>query len=66
MKYLTTPQLAERWSCHAETVRRKVQAGSLPAYKITGKLRFKESDIEAYEESMRVKVKPTGRLEAAA
>lgn len=47
---LTAPELAERWRCGTDSIYRLVKAGKLKAFKIGTDYRFRESEIERYEE----------------
>jgi hypothetical protein len=53
VRYLTAAQLAERWSCHASTVR-DIPRDELPYLEIGGgrakhHRRYRPSDVAAYE-----------------
>jgi putative molybdopterin biosynthesis protein len=61
MSVLTLRETAERLRIHPETVRREINRGKLPAYKIGRHLRIEERDLAAYMKNSRVKV--GGRLE---
>jgi excisionase family DNA binding protein len=56
-RLLTARELAERWSLSADTILDRWQRGEIPGYRIGGKagspVRFRESDIDALEESWR-------------
>ena len=45
----TTEELAERWKCNIETVRRMIAAGKIPAFKLERSYRIREEDIIKYE-----------------
>ena len=49
--FLTEEQLAERWQCTGKTICRWRSQGSGPKFlKINGSIRYKLSDVEAFEE----------------
>ncbi|WP_121068292.1 helix-turn-helix domain-containing protein [Chachezhania antarctica] len=46
----TPEQLAVRWDCSAETVRAMIRSGSLPAFRVGGKLlRIARQTVEDFE-----------------
>lgn len=49
--FLTMQDLADRWGIALQTIRgRRVNGGALPkAFKIGNRVRFKLSDVEAFE-----------------
>ncbi len=50
MKVYTPKTLAERWQCNARHIRRMVDRGDLPGFRLGGKLlRIRGEDVEAYE-----------------
>ena len=49
MPVYTIEDLAARWQCHPDTIRRMVTSGKLPAFKIGRDYRIRESDILEYE-----------------
>ena len=50
--FLTDEQLAERWQCHRKTLIRWRSTGIGPKFvKINNQVRYKLSDVEAFEES---------------
>lgn len=57
MIFLTKEQVATRWAVTIRTVQRLVSEGQLTAYHFVGKLRFKVSDVVAFEESYRGKAR---------
>jgi hypothetical protein len=48
-------QLAQRWACSIETVKRRERSGLLPVIKIGTHARYRASDIEAIEIAAPVK-----------
>ena len=49
--FLTEEQLAERWQCTGKTIGRWRSQGTGPKFlKINGSIRYKLSDVEAFEE----------------
>lgn len=51
-KLLTIHDVAERWSCSARTVQKKIATGELPAVHLGPKLvRIRPEDVEAFETS---------------
>lgn len=50
---LTTAQIAERLQVTQKTVVGWIQAGKLPAYKLSRLWRVKESDLQAFLEARR-------------
>ena len=55
--FLTDAQLAERWQMSRGTLANQRSQGRGPAYvKLAGTVRYRESDIEAYEAAGRVDV----------
>lgn len=52
MTVFTPAKLAERWECHPNRILTMIKNGSLPAFKLGGKLlRIQAADVEAYEEA---------------
>lgn len=46
----TPAEVAQRWKCSANLVRKMIDNGELPAFRAGGKLlRIRESDLEEYE-----------------
>lgn len=45
---LTLPQVAERLSCSVATVKRRLRAGELPAYRDGRLVRVREQDLGRY------------------
>ena len=53
---LVTPaQIAERWSWHPESVRRKIRAGSIPSLVIGRRRLVRLTDVERIEKDAEVK-----------
>jgi hypothetical protein len=53
---LVTPaQIAERWSWHPESVRRKLRAGSIPSLVIGRRRLVRLTDVEKIEKDAEVK-----------
>lgn len=48
-KFLTRYELAERWHCHAETIKRKQDAGLLAAVRIGRRWLYRMSEIQQME-----------------
>lgn len=53
-QFLTPHDLAARWRCSIETLKRRRRAGALPTYKMGRGVRFNLSDILAYEDQAKV------------
>jgi excisionase family DNA binding protein len=52
---LTIADLAERWHVAARTVRRKIDGGELPAFRVGNLVRIWEEDAEAFERKNRIR-----------
>lgn len=52
-------EAAERLEVAEITIRRWVKNGTLPYYKIGGRIKFEERDIENYKQSKRVEAHKT-------
>ena len=50
--FMTIQEVAFRWGCHANTVRRAVADGSLTATKLRGRVKVPRSAVLAYEQAM--------------
>lgn len=61
-KYLSSEQLHERWGFHAESIRRMIREGRIPATRIGTRLRVAMNDIEAYEARNRINRGKEGSL----
>ncbi len=48
--FLTTAQLAERWHCHPESVRRLVRTGALISVRLGRQVRLPLKEVERYEQ----------------
>lgn len=60
---ISREQLANRWGCSIETIKRRERAGVLLALKLSSRCtRYRLSDIECVE-SAAVATKPTSKLE---
>ena len=58
---LTDTQLAARWQLSRGTLANQRSQGRGPAYlKLAGRVRYRRSDIEAYEQAGFVSPEPTG------
>lgn len=53
--YYTAKQIAERWQCSTKHVRRAIESGALPAYKLGGILRVGVDDLYRYERMCRLR-----------
>lgn len=49
MKAYTVESLAERWDCHAETVRAMIRRGLIHAFKVGKQLRISAEEVARYE-----------------
>lgn len=58
----TVAELSERWRCHAESLRRRIRQGTLPAMRIGGKHLIAAATIERMEQAAAVRppIKPPG------
>ena len=45
-KYLSLSSAAEAYDVSTKTVRRRISDGTLPAYRIGGQVRIKETDLD--------------------
>lgn len=52
--FLTAHELAQRWRCSGETLKRRRRSGQLPAYKLGRSVRFKLADVLAFEAQARI------------
>jgi hypothetical protein len=48
-EYFSRTELAARWGCHTETIRRREAAGEITPIRLPGGLRYRRADIEALE-----------------
>jgi excisionase family DNA binding protein len=55
--YLRPADLRQRWGFHAESIRRMVRQGRLPAIRIGKRLLVATSDVEAFELKNRTEAK---------
>lgn len=46
----TPKELAERWKCSTDSIYRLVKTGKLKAFRVGQDYRFKESEVEKFEE----------------
>ncbi|MBF0529188.1 MAG: helix-turn-helix domain-containing protein [Deltaproteobacteria bacterium] len=46
---ITVKDLAARFGCHPESVRRLVRSGKLSCFRVGRAMRFRAEDVEAYE-----------------
>lgn len=58
---LTTEDVSEYFRMDVVTVRRMISKGELPAYRVGGEYRFKQSDIDEYLERQRVPARTDAR-----
>jgi len=54
LQHLSRQQLAVRWQCSTETVRRREKAGILPSRRLGGLVRYRLADIEKIEQQAEV------------
>ena len=54
LHHLSRHQLADRWQCSTETVKRREKAGILPVHRLGGLVRYRLSDVERIEQEARV------------
>lgn len=54
MKFLTPEEIAAKADLHVVTVRRIIQRGELPAYKLAGQWRVEPEDFDAWLASSKV------------
>jgi excisionase family DNA binding protein len=59
-RYLTLPEVAEQLKVSRRTVYRWVKAGDLSAYKFANEYRITESDLKAFLEAHRFRVRGDG------
>jgi excisionase family DNA binding protein len=52
--FLTIRELASRWRCSTETIKRRRRSGHIATYKLGGIVRFRLSDVVAYESMARL------------
>jgi hypothetical protein len=52
--HLSRQQIAERWQCSTETIKRREKAGILPSHRLGGLVRYRLSDVERIEQEARV------------
>jgi excisionase family DNA binding protein len=55
---LTVRQLAKRWGCHVESIRRRLRSGELKSLRLGIRHRFKLSEIQRVEKKMAQKQMP--------
>jgi hypothetical protein len=53
-KLLSRPSLGERWECSIETIKRREREGALKALRIGGRVKYRLSDILAFEREAEV------------
>lgn len=53
-RYWSVDEVAQSFGCHANTVRRWVASGLLPALKVGGLIRIAESEVQAFIQRARV------------
>lgn len=52
-QFATARAIADRWSCHVDTVYCRLEAAGVPAYRFTLRLiRWRWTDVLAYEDSL--------------
>lgn len=52
--FLTLPQVLHRLHISDSTARRLIADGELPAYKVAGRYRFDQADVQAFIDRSRV------------
>jgi hypothetical protein len=52
--HFSRQQIAERWQCSTETIKRREKAGILPSHRLGGLVRYRLSDVERIEQEARV------------
>jgi excisionase family DNA binding protein len=52
--YLRPAQLSQRWGFHAESVRRMIRQGRLPAVRIGKRLLISQTEVDAFEANHRL------------
>jgi hypothetical protein len=52
--HLSRQQIAKRWQCSTETIKRREKAGILPSHRLGGLVRYRLSDVERIEQEARV------------
>jgi excisionase family DNA binding protein len=55
---LSIRQLAKRWGCHVESIRRRLRSGELKSLRLGIRHRFKLSEIQRVEKQMAQKQMP--------
>ena len=58
---LSVRQLAKRWGCHVESIRRRVRSGDLKSLRLGIRHRLKLSEIQRVEKQMAQKQFPAPR-----
>ena len=53
MTFIKTEEVAQRLGVTSSTIRRLVEAGTLPAYRIGSQLRFDAHEVETYSSAAR-------------
>ena len=53
-RLLSIPQVADHLAVHPKTVRRLIEDGRLPSYRVRGQVRISVSDLAAYLAQSRV------------
>jgi len=48
-QFMTRREIANRWRCHTETIKRREKDGTLRAYKLGGTIRYLLVDVERIE-----------------
>jgi len=56
-KFITVKRFAEILNMDHQTIRRKIKAGEIPAYKIGGKVLLKREEIDKWIESQKIEVR---------
>jgi len=54
LHHLSRQQVAVRWQCSTETVRRREKAGILPSRRLGGLVRYSITDVEKIEQQAEV------------
>ncbi len=52
-KWLTVAQAADHFKVHGKTIRRLVEAGRLPSYRLSRLIRLKQTDLDSFLEAHR-------------
>ncbi len=55
--YLRPAQLSQRWGFHAESIRRMIRQGRLPAVRIGKRLLISQTEVDAFEANHRLSPK---------